>query len=1314
MRIWGNTFHDVLMGISLAPVYDGPVYAIRNVVYRTGAGNNSYTGSPFKFNSGYDLSGPMYLFHNTADAALTDPRSNGLYIKAPGSWEMIYARNNVWAGTDYALDDYNTGQPLDLDYDDLWNDGANDLVRWDDTRYATLADFTAATGHESHGLSVEPGFADAANGEYTLDPSSALIDAGLVIPGINDQYVGAGPDIGAYEYAGYGFSLDVSPPSQGIDPGGVAVYHIEVQPVGGFSDTVALVTASPSPSLTLALAPAGVAPPGLATLTVTDTHSATLLPGLRYAVPITGAGGGITQTVSAGLLVGGARLYLPLILKERLAMPASGVGSAPVGQTDAPFAIAYGGKDYDVPVTVQQAGDGGYVVLGYTIGDAPNFTYWVLKLDADGGIAWQKAFGGYQSSYRADAIQQTDDGGLIVAGRALAYLGAGGADLWVLKLDAGGCVVWQKVYGGVQDDSAATIRQTEDGGYVVAGETWSFGAGWRDAWVLKLDAEGAVIWEKTYGEMYQDGASAILPTADGGYVVAGHSAPGASSSQKAWVFKLDASGNVAWQKTYGGVPDYDVWDLQQAGDGGYVMAGATQDGGAGGDDAWVLKLSAGGEIVWQKTCGGGEHDSAFAIQPTDDGGYIAAGSTGSFGAGYDDFWLLKFDSGGDVTWQRTYGGGSYDEANAVQQADDGGYVVVGMAESFTSGQSDVWMLKLDSSGSLCSGCALGGTSAGKPVDGVAEASDGAATSSDSSAIVADGYARVYDADLSPQPLCACSLSIQKYAEPAIKIAYHSAITYTVVLANNTYLDKPNAVLTDTLPAQVNFARWVEQPAGAKVVEDRLTWSGTVTAGAAIHFTFVVSHVGGYQDVVVNTAQYSHATGAGSDDATFTVEGRYALYLPLVLEEHLIALPFATVYKGAGYSDAYALQLTRDGGYIIAGETWFSNDVNDAWLAKLKVDGSVAWQKAYGGAAMDSIRAIVQMDDGNYMAAGVSKSFGGGDRDAWLLKLDSSGNIVWQWTFGGTGEDFAYAIQKTSDGGCVVAGGTNSSDALWYDAWVLKLNGDGSVAWQKTYGGGSHDEARAIQQTGDGGYIVAAMTNSFGGGQSDPWVFKLNGDGSMAWQRAYGTQYSDEAYAIQQTLDGGYVLVAQTGGSCGDGGRFWVLKLDAAGNVTWQKSYGGDGWDRPYTIQQTGDGGYMVGGTTSSFGMAGGDAWVLKLNEDGDVIWQKAFGGGDDGYEDSARAIQQTDDGGYLVAGGSGTFGGAWVLRLNADGSFCDGCFLGQSTDAAPIVCSIPAIVTAAEAADSDLTAADSDATIGDIDSGPEPVCVCTPPVCTRR
>jgi parallel beta-helix repeat protein len=203
VRIWGNTFHDVLSGISLAPVYTGPVYAIRNLIYRTGVGNNSYPGLSFKFNSGYDQSGPMYLFHNTADAAL--PGSSGIDIESPGTWKTIYARNNIWSGTEFALSNANPSQPLDFDYDDLYTTLANELVWWDglsDRHLNTLAEFQAATGQEMHGLNVVPGFANVAGGDYVLDSSSDLIDAGVVIPGINDDYVGAAPDVGAFEYHG--------------------------------------------------------------------------------------------------------------------------------------------------------------------------------------------------------------------------------------------------------------------------------------------------------------------------------------------------------------------------------------------------------------------------------------------------------------------------------------------------------------------------------------------------------------------------------------------------------------------------------------------------------------------------------------------------------------------------------------------------------------------------------------------------------------------------------------------------------------------------------------------------------------------------------------------------------------------------------------------------------------------------------------------------------------------------------------------------------------------------------------------------------
>ncbi len=320
VRLWSNTFHHLLVGISLAPVYDGPVYAMRNLIYRTGVGNNDYGGTAFKFNSGYDQSGPMYLFHNTADAAL--PGNDGLDIKSPGSWTMIYARNNVWAGTEYALSNANPDQPLDLDYDDLYTSLPGELAWWaglPDRHLNSLAELQTATGQELHGFNVEPGFADAASGDYGLSPDSPLIDAGLLIPGINADYAGTAPDVGAFEYAVQigGFTLTASPASRAIPPGGVATYTLAVEPLEGFAGVVSLSAASPSPDLALRLEPSSLTPPGRASLTVSDTHAgSTLVPGLGYTIPITGSGGGLSQTASVRLLVGGVSVYLPVVSRE--------------------------------------------------------------------------------------------------------------------------------------------------------------------------------------------------------------------------------------------------------------------------------------------------------------------------------------------------------------------------------------------------------------------------------------------------------------------------------------------------------------------------------------------------------------------------------------------------------------------------------------------------------------------------------------------------------------------------------------------------------------------------------------------------------------------------------------------------------------------------------------------------------------------------------------------------------------------------------------------------------------------------------------
>jgi len=362
--------------------------------------------------------------------------------------------------------------------------------------------------------------------------------------------------------------------------------------------------------------------------------------------------------------------------------------------------------------------------------------------------------------------------------------------------------------------------------------------------------------------------------------------------------------------------------------------------------------------------------------------------------------------------------------------------------------------------------------------------------------------------------------------------------------------------------------------------------------------------------------------------------------------------FEKTFGGNREDRAFSIQKTTDGGYIVAGVTKsFGAGNYDAYVLKLNSDGSLAWQKTLGGNGDDVAYFIQQTTDDGYIAAGATTSFGAGGYDVYILKLDSNENLVWQKTFGGSGEDWASSIQQTTDGGYIVAGYTDSLGAGSRDVYVLKLNSDGSLAWQKTFGGSDYDYAWSVTQTTDGGYIVAGSTASFGAGWEDAYVLKLNPDGSLAWQKTFGGNGYDFADSVTQTADGGYIVAGLTN-SFGDGYEHaYIFKLNSDGNLVWQKTFGETNGDIAYSIQQTTDGGYIVAGVTSSFGdNYNSDVYILKLNSDGSLEWQKTFGGNG---EDWAISIQQTKDGGYIVAGFTNSFGAGdydvYILKLDSNG-----------------------------------------------------------------
>jgi hypothetical protein len=358
-----------------------------------------------------------------------------------------------------------------------------------------------------------------------------------------------------------------------------------------------------------------------------------------------------------------------------------------------------------------------------------------------------------------------------------------------------------KTYGGTDWDWARSVQQTSDGGYIVAGGTYSFGAGSADIILIKTDANGNIQWAKTYGGTYSDYAYSVQQTSDGGYIVAGLTDSFGAGYEDIFLIKTDASGNLQWAKTYGGTYWDVAYSVQQTSDGGYIVAGYTGSFGAGYEDIFLIKTDANGNIIWARTYGGTYEDRAYSVQQTSDGGYIVAGYTA---AGWHEVLLIKTDANGNIIWAKTYGGTSWDEAFSVQQTSDGGYIVAGYTGSFGAGYSNVFLVK---------------------------------------------------------------------------------------------------------------------------------------------------------------------------------------------------------------TDAY---------------------------------GNIMWAKTYGVTDLDWAFSVQQTSDGRYIVAGITYSFGVDSGDIFLIKTYANGNVQWAKTYGGTGDEWAYSVQQTSDGGYIVAGYTGSFGAGWYDIFLMKTDANGNI------------------------------------------------------------------------------------------------------------------------------------------------------------------------------------------------------------------------------------------------------------------------------
>jgi hypothetical protein len=375
---------------------------------------------------------------------------------------------------------------------------------------------------------------------------------------------------------------------------------------------------------------------------------------------------------------------------------------------------------------------------------------------------------------------------------------------------------------------------------------------------------------------------------------------------------------------------------------------------------------------------------------------------------------------------------------------------------------------------------------------------------------------------------------------------------------------------------------------------------------------------------------------------------FSALLTIFFSSNSYGVTWENTFGGSADDRGNSVQQTTDGGFIIAGYTEsFGAGGSDVYLIKTDGSGNLVWENTFGGTAGDEGRSVQQTTDGGFIIAGSTESFGAGGRDVYLIKTDASGNLVWEKIFGGSYNDDGNSVQQTTDGGFIIAGSTSG------DVYLIKTDASGNLVWEKTFGGTDFDEGRSVQQTTDGGFIISGDTTYLIWGSV--YLIKTDASGNLVWENTFG---SGHGYSVRQTTDGGFIIAA---------GRriymktyfYWayLIKTDGSGNLVWENTFGeypwpGIGGGYGYSGQQTTDGGFIIAGWEDpAFEFKSHEVSLIKTDASGNLVWGKTFGGTD---FDEGRSVQQTTDGGYIIAGETSSFGAGsqdvYLIYTDEDGA----------------------------------------------------------------
>jgi len=713
----------------------------------------------------------------------------------------------------------------------------------------------------------------------------------------------------------------------------------------------------------------------------------------------------------------------------------------------------FGGFDDDRIYSVKQTSDGGCIILGETesYGSEEEGYTWLIKTDSYGNEIWNKTVGG-QTNF-GTSVTETRDG---------AYMIIGGSndreDVWLMKMDPNGNEMWNRTFGRQYEDIGISVQQTSDGGYIITGQTESWGYFTNDVLLIKTDSLGNEIWNKTFGGLDCDGGISVIENKDSDYIILGFTSEYGAGGNDIWLIKTDSSGNEKWNSTFGGSNDEEGHFVQETRDGGYVIKGFTESYRTGEKNVWLIKTDSHGKEVWNKTFSGSckysnNYDAGIGAHETDDGGYVVLGQTWSHNSeesGY--FWLIKTDSYGNEIWNRSFYGSDEDCVGTIQLTDDGGYVILGGTEYGYDKDADVHLIK-------CPWSAL----------------DGKSPAVEWSKVLGDSNKDEY------------SNSIQQTTDGGYIILGVTAL-YGSGERGYFWLIK-----TDSNGNQI--------------------WNKTLNR--------TLDEIGRIESISIGE------TLSGGYVISGTKEEKYCNYITLietdsngneVMDTSIASGNIRYYYDNHDYVPFFQ---TSDGGYIITG------CVNNYDLSLIKIDssGNEIWNKTFGGPYYDDKGYFVRETmDKDYIIGGLTSSYGAGGSDIWLIKTDSFGNEIWNKTFDGIDDDKIIALQETNDGGYIIAGIVDVFDRC--DVLLIKIDICGNETWNKTLGNlnnffdGFFDiNDISIRETSDGGYIIACIKMGALDDYSEFLLIQTDSSGNEIWNRAFrgfictAAQKTDDGYVI---------------------------------------------------------------------------------------------------------------------------------------------------------------------------------------------------------